>query len=344
MPMGDVRGIDVRRTHLPPRPLAPRRGIPAGFERFEAVAEDGEPATLLAPWLGTVRVRGELDPAAATLHEVTVGWLRIGYLTLPDGAQIDAPRVPDHQLVIAPVSGDVLVMTGGTEVRATSTLAACPQPGVPVSLRREREGPVMLLAVTTDGLRRGADVLLGRTPDRDVRFTPDFDLLAPRAARWQTAVALLHAEIAALEGQDPGPDLLPVATLVTTTLLLVHGSEIADALAEDAAMQADRGLRRAVRYALARLDEPLRVADVAAAGRMSERNLQLVFRQVYRQTPTAWLRDRRLERARDELAQASARDVTVAAVAHRWQFSNSGRFATAYRERFGELPSVTLAR
>jgi AraC-like DNA-binding protein len=34
--------------------------------------------------------------------------------------------------------------------------------------------------------------------------------------------------------------------------------------------------------------------------------------------------------------------VTVAAVAHRWGFAHLGRFAYAYRARFGVSPSETL--
>lgn len=344
MALERMRGIDARRTQQPPRPLAPRRGLPAGFEAHRTLAVDGDVATLLGPWVGTARVLGVDDAAAVALHEVVVGWLRIGYLSLPDGARIDAPRVPEHQLVIAPVDGEVVVTSGGDVVRATSTTSACPAEGQPVSLRRAGDGPVMLLALTTDGLRRGTDVLLGRTPDRSVRFAPSFDLLAPGAQRWQTAVALLHAEVAALDGADPGPELLPVASLVTTTLLLVHGGGVAAALRGSPALHADRALRRSVDHALANLDHALRVADVAAAGGMSVRTLQASFRAVFDQTPTAWLRDRRLERARDELVLASARETTVAQVAHRWQFSNAGRFAAAYRERFGERPAATLAR
>jgi AraC-like DNA-binding protein len=36
--------------------------------------------------------------------------------------------------------------------------------------------------------------------------------------------------------------------------------------------------------------------------------------------------------------------MTVAAVAHRWGFAHLGRFASAYRCRFGEPPSDTLRR
>ena len=43
-----------------------------------------------------------------------------------------------------------------------------------------------------------------------------------------------------------------------------------------------------------------------------------------------------------ELTRADPWQVTVSEVAYRWGFTHLGRFAGAYRERFGETPSQTL--
>jgi transcriptional regulator GlxA family with amidase domain len=52
-----------------------------------------------------------------------------------------------------------------------------------------------------------------------------------------------------------------------------------------------------------------------------------------------YLRQVRLNRAREDLTQAHG---TVADTAYYWGFTNPGRFARAYRDRFGELPAETL--
>jgi methylphosphotriester-DNA--protein-cysteine methyltransferase len=46
-----------------------------------------------------------------------------------------------------------------------------------------------------------------------------------------------------------------------------------------------------------------------------------------------------LDRARDDLAQANG---SVTDIAYHWGFTNPGRFAHAYRNRFGEFPAATL--
>jgi transcriptional regulator GlxA family with amidase domain len=57
-----------------------------------------------------------------------------------------------------------------------------------------------------------------------------------------------------------------------------------------------------------------------------------------------YLQQVRLGRAHDALSHADPSLNTVASVAHRWGFAHLGRFATAYRTRFGQSPSETLRR
>ena len=54
-----------------------------------------------------------------------------------------------------------------------------------------------------------------------------------------------------------------------------------------------------------------------------------------------YLRQVRLDRAHDDLTQAHG---SVADIAYHWGFTNLGRFARAYRDRFGEFPAATLDR
>jgi transcriptional regulator GlxA family with amidase domain len=57
-----------------------------------------------------------------------------------------------------------------------------------------------------------------------------------------------------------------------------------------------------------------------------------------------YLQSVRLDRAHESLRRADPTRLTVSAVAHRWGFAHLGRFASAYRLRFGEPPSETLRK
>ena len=68
------------------------------------------------------------------------------------------------------------------------------------------------------------------------------------------------------------------------------------------------------------------------------------FKAVHGVTPLEWLRARRLELAREELLSADTPRSAVKRAALSFRHWHFGRFAAAYRARFGELPSETLMR
>ena len=84
--------------------------------------------------------------------------------------------------------------------------------------------------------------------------------------------------------------------------------------------------------------------DIAAAAGVSIRTLLEGFRHFRGTTPMAALRAMRLKAVRGELLVAAGRATSVTDIALKWGFINLGRFAEAYRKRYGELPSQTLRR
>ncbi len=100
-------------------------------------------------------------------------------------------------------------------------------------------------------------------------------------------------------------------------------------------------VRSAVRY----IDEHARdlptVTDVAAVAGVSVRGLAGGFGRYLGMSPRAYLVEQRLQGVYREL---SAGAPSVATVARSWGYVNMSVFAAAYRRRFGENPSATLAR
>ena len=84
------------------------------------------------------------------------------------------------------------------------------------------------------------------------------------------------------------------------------------------------------------------LADIAAAAGMSPRGLQQSFNRSVGVSPLVHLRNVRLDAVHEALRSADPSTAAVAEVARQWGFAHLGRFSGAYRERFGELPSVTL--
>lgn len=100
-------------------------------------------------------------------------------------------------------------------------------------------------------------------------------------------------------------------------------------------------LRDAIRFIEAHAADRPSVPAIAAACGVSQRGLQDVFARTLDSTPHRFLRDHRLDRVRQELLRGDGAE-GVAALGRRWGFTNAGRFAAAYRERFGEDPGATV--
>jgi len=100
-------------------------------------------------------------------------------------------------------------------------------------------------------------------------------------------------------------------------------------------------LARALEWLKPRLDEPVKLDDLAAAAGVRPRTLEAHFKQHLGATPIGWVRQVRLARTRQQLLEAEP-DANVTDIATANGFTELGRFSAQYREAFGELPSQTL--
>ncbi len=88
----------------------------------------------------------------------------------------------------------------------------------------------------------------------------------------------------------------------------------------------------------------LSIEDLALKNGVAERTLRRAFQRCYGLSPVEYLRLRRLHHARILLMVGCPDQTTVTKIAFEVGFWDLGRFAGAYRELFGELPSETLRK
>ncbi|MFE1440995.1 helix-turn-helix domain-containing protein [Streptomyces sp. NPDC058739] len=95
---------------------------------------------------------------------------------------------------------------------------------------------------------------------------------------------------------------------------------------------------RALDYIDRNLGDPaLSPAGVAAAHRISVRHLHQLFAEEGA-TPAAWIRQRRLEHCRRDLADPGLRSRPIAALAARWGFQDPAAFSRQFRRAYGVSP------
>ncbi|MGQ0656359.1 MAG: AraC family transcriptional regulator [Betaproteobacteria bacterium] len=130
--------------------------------------------------------------------------------------------------------------------------------------------------------------------------------------------------------------------LVMTSLLVSQPHNYSAALRARQVKIAPRDVRRALEYIHEHAAEPIGLGDLVRASGVAGRTLLKHFRDFHGASPMRFVRDHRLQRARDELLGAQPGSVSEIAV--RWGFTHLGRFAAEYRRRFGESPSSTRMR
>jgi AraC-like DNA-binding protein len=100
-------------------------------------------------------------------------------------------------------------------------------------------------------------------------------------------------------------------------------------------------LKLALGWLNQRLDETVKLDELAAVAGVRPRTLEVHFKTHLGVTPLGWVRKTRLARVRQQLLAADG-DASVTRIAIGNGFVELGRFAAQYRKQFGELPSDTL--
>lgn len=134
---------------------------------------------------------------------------------------------------------------------------------------------------------------------------------------------------------DHEPESSLLAELLTVAALrLVNGDLDEDRQAEPPY------LKRAEEYLRAKVAEPVSLVDLCRHVGRGLRALQLAFKKHRGISPGEFLRNCRLDLAR-QLLTHGPHDLSVSTIAMSCGYEHFGRFSADYRRRFGELPSAT---
>ncbi|WP_411863235.1 AraC family transcriptional regulator [Tsukamurella tyrosinosolvens] len=269
-----------------------------------------------------------------SVDSVTLGPVRIAHIGW--GAEVSVSTDhPDGYAVNVPLDGYLESVTGSESIRATPLSAAIYRPDTPTRITRWSQSCTIL------GIRFDRDYLhneLTRTLPGPVPHLPtSLDIATESGAGWVSLVQSLAAQLRGnawvLQNERVAHQL---ASTLTTAFIV--------AAVPDEEPGAPLARPRIVKRVIDRIHaDPARVwtaSDMAEAAGVSVRRLQEGFRLYVGVSPREYLLGVRLERAHHDLVHASPMD-TVADVAMRWGFHHTGRFAAAYRRRYGVPPSVT---
>ena len=341
--------LDTARTSRDPQPRLKPRGLPPALAPHGIYAADNpaDAAAYGSDLLGTHRVHIDSSDAtrfSATYHAVLIRDVTLGYLDYGTAVRVEVRELGEDHLVIVPASGLSTITNENRVAHASPVMAAVPHPGTSMVLECGADAAHLVVRIHRQALELHLSRLLGRILAHPIEFELSLDLSTGSASRWNFAVQMLHAELfdpESLLHNNVGAGQLE--EFVMSSLLYTQPSNYSDQLARPIGQSIRRAVRRARDFIEGSLSEPITVQMIADAGDVSVRTLQNQFMDDLGQSPMSYVKNRRLERVRADLADSPpGSGVTVTAVATRWGFSHLGRFAVDYKSRFGEAPSQTL--
>jgi transcriptional regulator GlxA family with amidase domain len=190
---------------------------------------------------------------------------------------------------------------------------------------------------------------LGHALGAPLAFDPNLSLEGPAARYFMKLLGICIDELTLARDDDGRIHPLMIdrvgdqfATSLLNALLYGQTHTFSTELLRPAGSIAPHCVRRAEEYMHERYREHVTVEALAEIAGVSARTLFAGFREFRNTTPMAYLKDLRLDKARQALLAGGAADVAqVTNVALDCGFSHLSRFAASYRARFGETPSKT---
>ena len=278
------------------------------------------------------------------IEVIQLGPLTVGQISFAGPVSLVVAEM-DAYHVSMPTTGRMQARHAGHEVVAGPSTGIVFGPGSPVYTLHDANSAELAVKIERDALEQELAGLLGRPVVGPIDLPPAIDLSGGPGHSWSRLVRLLRDELEYSESLIYQPLIAEqLRSSVLSGLLLSIPHRYHDELTGPATAGPPRAIRRVVDAVHDEPERPFTVADLAAIAGMSVRSLQEGFRRHVGYTPMAYLQQERLLRAHESLRRADPLRVTVAAVAHRWGFAHLGRFASAYRGRFGEAPSDTLRK
>ncbi|WP_426241323.1 AraC family transcriptional regulator [Nocardioides sp. LHG3406-4] len=279
-----------------------------------------------------------VGPALSALHlrHMTIAHVRFGA-----AARVDPGDLTGYHVNV-PLRGIVLSGWGDQRISASPREAAVFSPGAHTMLARwEPDATQLCIKLNRNAVETELAGLLGHSVTRPIEFDLGFPLDRGAGLRWTSLLTTLlqHAHAARAGHKGSVVELLERSLL--TDLVMAQRHSYSEELNAEAQTISNREVAQVVELVQRAPESPYTVSDLARAAGVSARSLQASFHKHMGVSPMAYLRQVRLERAHEDLQLGRGR---VSEVAYHWGFTNLGRFATLYQERFGELPSATIAR
>lgn len=278
-------------------------------------------------------------------NHISVGDVSFNAAAASSGFHIQADSDARSFVLIATTHGQVTVRTqDATTVCVPEKFASLLDFQQPCVIAVQPYYNSMTVRFTRPAIEQALEKRTGNTLRRPLRFANQIDLSQPGPRR---LLAIIDQVVAFFE-QDPAlaNERLLVGQyeqLLLTALLACLDHNGRELLSAPPTPAPPKVIALVEGFLEANADKPLNLGDLTALTGMSARSVQLAFQRHRGYSPSRFLRECRLARAREMLRRA-APGASVLSVSLACGFASQSFFCRLYRERFGETPSETAAK
>jgi AraC-like DNA-binding protein len=280
----------------------------------------------------------------ARVNGIYMPGMWLGYIQY--GSEIAVRRLPkrDDYWVQLPLRGHIEARIRKEDVVGDPGRALVTSPCHDSLVRYEVGTTRLNLSLTAVEMNRLLAALLGEWPAAPLEFAPGLDM---RQGHGRSLARFVR--MAALDLQSPDSLLwnpgamTEFARFVMTGLLLSHPHSYSERLRRRDRAPGPSDVKRAIDYMQEHMSAPVSLVDIVAEAGVPGRTLFKHFRDFRGTSPMQYLRNARLDKAREALHGAQSGE-TVTSVAMGLGFGHLGRFSRDYLRRFGERPSETIRR
>lgn len=237
------------------------------------------------------------------------------------------------------ICGAAEVSVGQAIKQVTNEESAVVPPDTPIRVRFAPGFEQLVLRIEADRLIKKLGALLGIVPSQRLIFKEQ-ERVNPRLAR---LVRFFASQLDEIGSNEPSLEIAELEQALMVSFLCNNPHNYSAFLDNRVRPLASSQVRRAEEYILAHWDRPITIETLAQVTSASARSLFREFKRSRGQSPMAFVKQVRLQRAREMLESNDlTRSVTEVALA--CGFGNLGHFAGDYFKCFGERPSDTFKR
>ncbi len=286
-----------------------------------------------------LRVRGASQQLNARMHHLAFGGVSLNRLKYGAEVDIEPGSLDDFYLIQMPLSGHATIASGAQRVESTPDMGVVISPGDATVMRWSADCDQLMVRIDRLLAERAIGGLTGRLEPEAVRFQLGFQWR--ECAPWRCLVQYL-SEFASnpFDAVQYRLMVAHIEQLVVSTLVSAQPNDLTAVQAPRRTAVLPRHVRKVQDFLRENAGEPISADQMALIAGVSVRSLYAGFKEYCGESPLRYLRNLRLDAARQTLMNEP--DSHIASVATRWGFGHLGRFSQEYKQRFGESPSHSV--